>query len=410
MEHAVRGLGDRADGLRDALTVEVVGGNEERRTEVRAALSEVTELPLEVTEIAGIVEDAARGSMPDIAMVVFSGDEAAALRYVQMQFQRSPRPHLMALLPQRALASMRLALHAGADDLLFFPVAVDDVTRALLKWSESRRKLEQGGLAPVYSVTSLVGGVGVTTLSGDIALALHYGFKKRVAVIDLDLQNSGLSVLLHLEPQETIASLVEYGKKLDSIKLEAALTKHPSGIYLMAAPKRIEDSEKVSDITVGAMLDLSRQLFDFVVVDSGRHIDEKSVAAWERSDEVLYVLDQSLPAARSVPRFMELFRHLGIRGVEPRVVLNKFDPQSEIGEERIVRTSGVSVYAKLPRDDRVLSRVEMQAQDLWQIAPRSSLATAVENLARRLNTQRDAAAGTPGGFMLRLLSTVRARL
>jgi len=406
----VRGLGDRADGLRDALAVEVVGGYEEQRTEIRAALSQVTELPLEVTEIAGMVDDAGPGSMPDIAIVVFSGDETAALRYLQMHFQRSPRPQLIALLPHRAPALMRRALHAGADDLLFFPVAVDDVTRALLKLSETRRKLERGGLAPVYSVTSLVGGVGVTTLSGDIALALHYGFKKRVAVIDLDLQNSGLSVLLHVDPQQTIASLAEFGKRLDSIKLEAALTKHPSGIYLMAAPKRIEDSEKVSDIMVGAVLDLSRQLFDFVVVDSGRHIDERSVAAWERSDEVLYVLDQSLPAARSVPRFVELFRRLEIRGVEPRVILNKFDPQNAIGEERIVQTSGVSVYAKIPREDRVLGKVEMHAQDLWQIAPRSSLASAVENLARRLNTQREAVADTPGGFILRLFSTVRARL
>jgi pilus assembly protein CpaE len=216
--------------------------------------------------------------------------------------------------------------------------------------------------------------------------------------------------LLHLEPQQTIASLVEFGTRLDSIKLEAALTKHPSGIYLMAAPKRIEDSEKVSEITVRAVLDLSRQLFDLVVVDCGRHIDEQTVAAWELSDEVLYVLDQSLPAARSVPRFMELFRRLEIRGVEPRVVLNKFDPQNAIGEGEIVRTSGASVYAKIPRDDRVLGKVEVQAQDLWHIAPRSSLASAVESLARRLSTQREAVTGAPGGLMLRLFSTVRARL
>src|SRR6266849_6425360 len=130
VEHAMRGLWDRADDLRDALAVEVVGGYEEQRTEVRAALSEVRELPLEVTEIAGIVDDDGRGSMPDIAMVVFSGDEAVALRYLQMQFQRSTRPQLIALLPHRTPASIRRALHAGADDLLFFPVAVDDVTRA----------------------------------------------------------------------------------------------------------------------------------------------------------------------------------------------------------------------------------------------------------------------------------------
>ena len=39
-------------------------------------------------------------------------------------------------------------------------------------------------------------------------------------------------------------------KKLDSIQLEAALTKHSSGVYLLAAPKRIEEGELVSDRTV----------------------------------------------------------------------------------------------------------------------------------------------------------------
>src|SRR5260370_39621889 len=64
----------------------------------------------------------------------------------------------------------------------------------------------------------------------------------------------------------------------------------------------------------------------------------------------------------------------------------------------------------MPRGDRVLGKAELHERDLWQMAPRSSLVSAVENLARRLNTQRDAVAETPGGFMLHLFSTVRARL
>ena len=33
--------------------------------------------------------------------------------------------------------------------------------------------------------------------------------------------------------------LLENYKRLDSIKLEAALTKHASGVYLLAAPEKI---------------------------------------------------------------------------------------------------------------------------------------------------------------------------
>jgi len=92
--------------------------------------------------------------------------------------------------------------------------------------------------------------------------------------------------------------LCEGERKLDSIQLESALTKHPSGIYLLAAPKRIEDSELVADKTIGAVLELMRQLFDFVLVDCGGYIDENAVAAWERSDYLFYLLDQSIAAAR----------------------------------------------------------------------------------------------------------------
>ena len=102
-------------------------------------------------------------------------------------------------------------------------------------------------------------------------------------MVDLDLQTGGLSVFLNLEPERTIMALTEGTRKLDSIQLESALSKHASGIYLLAAPKRIEDSELVTDVTVGATLELMRQLFDFVIVDCGTHIDANTVAAWERS-------------------------------------------------------------------------------------------------------------------------------
>ena len=69
------------------------------------------------------------------------------------------------------------------------------------------------------------------------------------------------------------------------------------------------------DATVGATLDLMRQLFDFVIVDCGTHIDANTVAAWERSSHLFYVLDQSIGAARCAWRFVELVGRLGLQGV-----------------------------------------------------------------------------------------------
>jgi pilus assembly protein CpaE len=205
-------------------------------------------------------------------------------------------------------------------------------------------------------------------------------------------------------------ALVEGTRKLDSIQLESALSKHASGVYLLAAPKRIEDSELVSDVTVGATLELMRQLFDFVIVDCGTHIDEKSVAAWERSNFLFYVLDQSIGAARCAWRFVDLVGRLGLTGVEPNFILSRFTPGHPITEDQLSHTLAKPIHTRIPRDEKVLERVQLSAQDLWQVAPNSPLAKSVEDLARRLEvgpatTESDSS----NSLVSRLLNVIGAR-
>ena len=128
-------------------------------------------------------------------MVVFNGDdEEEALNYLQGVGEKETHPAIFALLRERSPGLMKRVLRAGADELLFLPLDTGDATRALLKISESRRREDQTGMGTVVSLVSLVGGVGVTSLAGNLALALRYSLDKRVAVIDLDLQAGALSV------------------------------------------------------------------------------------------------------------------------------------------------------------------------------------------------------------------------
>jgi pilus assembly protein CpaE len=404
-------LATKTDGRRGTLRVLLVGEAEDRRHEVKTALASLGDPPLEIIETAPGVSSPTNGGPPaDVTMVLFNGgNEEASLNYLQTQSEGSQRPILFALVQERSPVLMRRILRAGADELLFLPLDAGDATRALLKISETRRKAERQTGGVIVSLVSTVGGVGVTSLAANLSLALRYTLNKRVAVVDLDLQTGGLAVFLNLEPERTIMQLCESDRKLDSIQLESALTKHPSGIYLLAAPKRIEDSELVSDKTIGAVLDLMRQLFDFVVVDCGGYIDENAVAVWERSDFLFYLLDQSIAAARCAWRFVDLFGRLGLSGVEPSFILGRYQPHHPISEEQITHTLGRPIYTKIPRDEKVLERAQLRAQDLWQVGPGSQLAQAIEDLARRLATGGEASMEQGSGLVSRLLSAFGGR-
>lgn len=403
-------LGKKSDGRQGGLKVQLVGNSDEHRTEVRDALAALGDPALNIDEVEPDPDSTADGAC-DVTMVVFNGNDELSLSYLNARAGQEPRPALFALLHDRSPDLMKRVLRAGADELLFLPLDPGDATRALLKISETRRRedVHVGG-GTIVSMVSLIGGTGVTSLAANLGLALRYAFDKRVAVVDLDLQTGGMSVYLNLEPERTIMALFEGTRKLDSIQLESALSKHASGIYLLAAPKRIEDSELVTDAIVGATLDLMRQLFDFVIVDCGTHIDSNTVAAWERSSHLFYVLDQSIGAARCAWRFVDLVGRLGLNGIEPNFILSRFVPTHPITEDQLSHTLAASIHTRIPRDEKVLERVQLSAQDLWQVAPNSPLAKSVEDLARRLEVGAETAdVDQSNSLVSRLLNVIGAR-
>jgi len=321
-------------------------------------------------------------------MVMFNGNESTSMDYLQRKATLAPRPVLFALLAERSPGLMKRVIRAGADELIFMPLEGGDLTRALLKISESRLRADRREGGTVVSVTSVVGGVGVTTIAANLALALRQQSSKRVALMDLDLQSGALGVTLNLEPEVTILPLIRLDRRLDSIQLESALTRHSSGVYLLAAPKKIEEGEIVTDVAIGAILDQMREMFDYVVVDCGARIDENAVAAWERSHHLLYVLNQSVVSVRCAWRFIDLFERLGIHGLEAHYIVNRFSPSSAIGDRQVESTLGREIWARIPRDDRALERAELTGETLWKAAPGAGVTRALEQLAVRFDSHR----------------------
>ena len=84
--------------------------------------------------------------------------------------------------------------------------------------------------------------------------------------------------------------------------------------------------------------------------------------------------------------------------------MNRFNPAHPLGQKEVETTLAKTIFAKIPADDKTFERIEMTAQDLFQVAPNSPAARAVMELAALLMPQVDAVEAPAGGMLSRMMS------
>lgn len=367
--------------------VTLSGGEAAERAELRKKLDALTELNLEIVEATTPPRRAmldGAGAMVHVLMFVLGEEPELWGEELRPWVAAGGWALVVAVLARRSAESVRQALRAGANEVLFLPLDPVDLARLLLKVSEENRGAGEGAGKGVYSLVSVAGGEGVSTLSTMLGLALLRVTGKKVALVDLGLQAGALGVLLDLDPPRTIGELADPTSAVDSIRLEPILCKHASGLHLLSAPKAIEEAEMISAATVEAAMAIMVQLFDFVVVDCGHHITEGLVAAWERSGYVLYVLDQSIVSIRCAQRFLSLFSRLHLQHVSLDLVLNRFRPGHPITVQKVEASLGRPIASCIPRDEAALTAAEGAQDGLAELSARAPAMVAVERLARML--------------------------
>src|SRR6266851_4950920 len=345
---------------------------------------------------------AALGEMAEPLVEVVSGEAKAS-----GSRDRAPEVVIVALGEDRETWAMQIQdlVRAGVDDVFFLPAEPSDLSRCLVRICEARQ-----GNAPHHTVVcalgSVAGGVGVSTLTAALGFALRRLDQRRIALIDLGMQSSALAAILDLNPEHTLNELADPTSTLDSLRLEASLTPHESGLYLLAAPKRIEEGEMLSADRIAAVLEVMSELFDFILIDCGHHMNETLVAVWEHSSHLIYPIEQSICSVRPAQRFLEMFGRLGLADLDLQFVLNRYTAANPFTVEKIEAALHRPIATRIPREDETFVQLQLGGADLARVAPRSPAQLAIAGLARTicgLPALNEPVAGSP------FLSWLRAR-
>ena len=117
-----------------------------------------------------------------------------------------------------------------------------------------------------------MGGAGATTLS--LAAAAVLGGKSRAGlgqccVVDLNFQTGVLADYLDLAPNLQFAEIAAAPERLDGHLLKVMLSRHSSGLAILAAPQSL-GVETIGPDLVGRLLDLAALQFEHIVIDLPR--------------------------------------------------------------------------------------------------------------------------------------------
>src|ERR687892_276780 len=331
----VTGSCDGLDQLRDAL---------ERHGEVELVGASSTVMESAPTLTGGHLQVVLHGTRSS----TLPADEIASIR----EHTRAP---IILLASGEASALLEEALDADVSDVLLLPQMTENVVFAIRKASKSghRPLATPGRRGRIVTVFSPKGGTGKTVTSTNLAAAFGKFEGKRTLLLDLDLQFGDAAIMLGIEPEKTIYDLVVAPGELDSEKLAGYTTRHNSGLDILPAPLRPEDAELVTEAKLARLLEVARESYDVIVVDTSPFFHGPMLATHDRTDELLLICGLDVPTLKNVRLSMQTLELLSFPTNRVRFLLNRANSKVGLSKKEVEGALEVKISYEVPSDRAV---------------------------------------------------------
>ena len=270
----------------------------------------------------------------DVAMPKLDG--YAATQQIRATEQDGRRVPIIMLTSEADVEQRIKGLRAGADDDIvkpFHPLELMARIRAIIAGRGGGKPVRAGSEQPTLGrlvcLYGAKGGVGTTTMAINTAIALAGRQKRRTALIDANLQFGDERVFLDLGLGSSSIVNAISEPDLDAELLKKLVVSHHSGIDLLLAPPNPEQADIVVErqrndpASLTNILALLRKAYDYVLVDTGRTIDDFTLQLFDEADLIYVVMTADLSCLKNVRLVLETMDSLGFPRDKVQLVLNR---------------------------------------------------------------------------------------
>ncbi|HEY8656466.1 MAG TPA: response regulator [Candidatus Limnocylindria bacterium] len=270
---------------------------------------------------------------------------------------------------------LRRSMLAGAREFLVKPFSADELVNAIRHVHEiekvKRARYEQAAPIPqvaapppaagssvrgkIITFFSPKGGVGRTTISTNLAVALHQLTGQSVCLVDGSLPFGDIAVILNMSPKaKTIADLVGAFDQVDAEVMESVLVSHSTGIKVLLAPPTPEAKELITGANMKKVLETLRESYAYVVVDTWPSFEEQVLTMLDVADVILTLMTLEITSLKNVRVFMEIVEKLGYDETKVQLVANRNDSSGGIKVSDVEGSLGRKMPHTIVSDGRAL--------------------------------------------------------
>jgi pilus assembly protein CpaE len=231
-------------------------------------------------------------------------------------------------------------------------------------------------------VASPKGGVGKTTVATNLAIGLTSSAPQSTVLVDLDVQFGDVASALGLVPEYSLPDAVQGPASQDTMVLKTFLTQHPSGLYAVCGSESPAAGDTVTGDDVTRLLALLAREFRYVVVDTAPGLSEQTLAALDRSSDVVMLSSMDVPGVRGLRKELDVLRELCMIPAGRHVVMNFADAKGGLSVRDVETTIGTGVDVVLPRSAAVPASTN-QGVPLLESGRRDPMAKELRRLVSR---------------------------
>jgi len=330
---------------------------------------------------------------------------------------KHPKSAIIIMSVQGEQEYLKKAMVAGAREYMVKPFSTDELVNTIRKVYELEQKrriqLSEPSIVremqrdpQIITVFSTKGGVGRTTVATNLAISLAEETRKRVVIIDLDLQFGDVAIMMNVVPKRTITELIQDIGQMDAELMESYLVTHPTGVKVLPCPTRPEYSELITGSHVEKILGILKQTYDYVVIDTPSFFHETTLSALDLCHQILLLISLDLPTIKNVKLGLEVLDSLHLKG-KAKLILNRSSQDIGIKCEDMEEGIGLKVVAHVPSDGRTVIGSVNKGNPFVISSPHTKITESIRELAHlvmqdQVKPQKNASGEKKKGLLVKL--------